>query len=177
MVLFFFNENALQFNYAFDILNAFGQKSDWKIDMKKSNAFYVEFSKGNVSQPFSVNGLSWPQNLVKYLVVNIPINNSDNNLRFSENFPSITREVQTLLNIWSSRGLTLLGKIAVLESLVIPKIVYKAIYLLITSPEIFIKKLNQIMCKLIWGSKWEKIGRSQLCCDVKEGGGKITDLN
>ena len=35
--------------------------------MNKSNAFYVGSSKGNVSQPFSVNGLSWPQNLVKYL--------------------------------------------------------------------------------------------------------------
>ena len=48
----------------------------------------------------------------KYL--DIPIDNFDNNLFFSENFPSITRKVQTLLNIWSSRSLTLLGKITVL---------------------------------------------------------------
>ena len=67
--------------------------------MNKSNDFYVGSSKGNVSQPFSDKGLSWPQNLVKYLVVNIPITNYDNNLLFSENFPGITREVQTLFNI------------------------------------------------------------------------------
>ena len=144
--------------------------------MSKSSAFYVGSSKGNVSQPFFDKGLSWPQTLVKYLGVNIPITNFDNNLLFSENFPGITREVQTLSNIWSSRGLTLLGKITILKSLVIPKIVYKATYLPVTLLEIFIKELNQIMYKFIWGSKWEKIGRSQLCCDVKEGGGKMIDI-
>ena len=45
--------------------------------------------------------------------VNTPIHNFDNSLLFSKNFPSVTREVQTFLNIWSSRGLTLLGKITV----------------------------------------------------------------
>ena len=99
MSRFFLNGNALQFNYVFDILDTFGQKSGCKVNMSKSNAFYVGSSKGNVSQPFSDKGLSWPQTLVKYLGVNIPITNFDNNLLFSENFPGITREVQTLLNI------------------------------------------------------------------------------
>ena len=81
--------------------------------------------------------------------------------------------MQTLLNIWASRGLTLLGKITVLKSLVIPKIVYKATYLSVTLPEIFIKELNRIMHKFIWGSKREKIGRSQLCYDVEKGGDKM----
>ena len=175
-IAIFLNGNALQFNYVFDILDTFGQKSGCKVNMSKSNAFCVGSSKSNFSQPFSDKGLSWPQTLVKYLGVNIPITNFDNNFLFSENFPGITREVQTLLNIWSSRGLTLLGKITILKSLVIPKIVYKATYLPVTLPETFIKELNQIMYKFIWGSKWEKIGRSQLCCDVKEGGGKMIDI-
>ena len=41
--------------------------------------------------------------------------------------------------------------------LFIPKIVYKATYLPVTLPESFIKELNQIMYKFIWGSKWEKL--------------------
>ena len=98
-VAIFLNGNALQFNYAFDILNAFGQKSGCKVNINKSNAFCVESRKGNVSQLFCVNGLSWPQNFVKYLGVNISIYNFDNSLLFSESFPCITREVQTLLNI------------------------------------------------------------------------------
>ena len=84
--------------------------------------------------------------------------------------------METLLNVWSSRSLTLLRKITVLKGLVIFKIVYKATYLPITLPEIFIKELKQIVYIFLWGSKWEKIGLSQLCCDVKEGGGKMIDI-
>ena len=78
-----------------------------------------------MSQPISVNGLSWPQNHVKYLGVNMPINNYDDNLLFSKNFPRITRKVQTLLNIWSSRGLTLLGKITLLKVWLFSKLCIK----------------------------------------------------
>ena len=144
--------------------------------MNKSIAFYVGSSKGNVSQTFSDKGLFWPEHFVKYLSVNIPITNFNNNLLFSEDFSGITREVQTLSNFWSFRGLTLLGKVTVLKSLVVPKIVFKATYLPVALLEIFIKELNQIMYKFILGLKWEKIGRSQLCCDVKKGGGKMIDI-
>ena len=33
------------------------------------------------------------------------------------------------------------------------------------------------MYKFIWASKREKIGRPQLSCEVKEGGGKMIDIN
>ena len=121
--------------------------------MDKSSTFYVGSSTGNVSQFVSINNLSWPQNLVRYLGVNISINNFHNNLLFSESFPPVTREVQTLLNIWSSRGLALLGKNTSLKSLVAPKIVYEATYLPVTLPEIFVKQLDQIMYKFVWNYK------------------------
>ena len=60
---FLFNESAFHFN----ILNAFGQRSGGKIDILKFSAFCVGSSKGKVCQPFSVNCLFWPQNLVKYI--------------------------------------------------------------------------------------------------------------
>ena len=56
-IAIFLNGNALQFNYVFDILDTFGKKSGCKVNMSKSNAFYVGSSKGNVSQPFSDKGL------------------------------------------------------------------------------------------------------------------------
>ena len=33
------------------------------------------------------------------------------------------------------------------------------------------------MYNFSWDTKWEKIGRSQLCCNVKEEGGKMIDIN
>ena len=48
--------------------------------------------------------------------------------------------MKAILNIWSSRSLTLLGKITVLQSLIIPKIIYKVSHL----PS-FVNELNQIL--------------------------------
>ena len=85
-------------------------------------------------------------------------------------------EVKTILNIWSSRGLTLLGKITIIKGLIISKLVHKASNLPFCLPDAFIKDLNQVMFRFIWGSKWEKIGRSQLCCEIEQRGAKMIDI-
>ena len=43
--------------------------------------------------------------------------------------------------------------------MVIPKLVYKASNLPVILPDSFIKQVNQVLFKFIWGSKWEKIGK------------------
>ena len=60
--------------------------------------------------------------------------------------------------------------------MIIPKLIHKASYLLIQLPEKFVKQLNQVLFTIIWGSKWEKIGRSQLCCSIEERGAKMIDV-
>ena len=82
--------------------------------------------------------------------------------------------MKSIVNIWSSKKLTLLGKITVLK---IPKLVYKAFNLHAVLPDSIANKINQILCKVIWGSKWEKIGPSQLCRDIEEGGAKMIDMS
>ena len=54
--------------------------------------------------------------------------------------------------------MTLLGKITVIKSMVITKLVYKASDLPVVLPDTFIKQVNQTLFKFIWGSKWEKFG-------------------
>ena len=55
--------------------------------------------------------------------------------------------------------------------MVIPKLIHKALYL-----PIFIYPKNSSFIYIIWDLKWEKIGRSQLCCSVEEGGAKMIDV-
>ena len=93
-----------------------------------------------------------------------------------KNFGTTIDEVKTILNIWSSRSLTLLGKTAVLKNLIIPKIIYKVSYLPIFLPDSFVNELNQILFRFIWGSKWEKISRLKLYCNIKEGGANMIDI-
>ena len=160
--------NLSQFKHVFDILNVFSDQSGWKVNMKKSNAFYVGSSRKTIFKPFSTDGLTWQTNTIKYLNVDIPVNHGDNNSVVNENFLPILNEIKSILDIWTSRGLILLRKITVTKNMVIPKLAYKVPNLLVMLPDSFMKQVNQILFKFILGSKWDKIGRSQLCCDIEK---------
>ena len=172
----YLNGNSSQFKCVFDFLDYFGKESGYKVNLSKSYAFYIRSRMGKKFKPFSSPGLSWPTLVVKYLGVNIPLNKFDELSLFEENFASTIHNLQSILNLWLVRGLTLLGKITVLKTLVFPKLINKASYLIIKLPEKFVEQLNRILFTFIWGSKWDKIGRSQLCCSIEEGGAKMIDV-
>ena len=169
----YLNGNSSQLKGVFDILDYFGKESGCKVNLSKSYAFYIGFSMGKNFKPFSSRGLSWPTSIIKYLGVNIPLKKFDELSLFEENFASTIHNLQSTLNLWLVRGLTLLGKITVLKTFVIQKLIYKSSYLLIQLPEKFVKQLNRVLFTFVWGSKWEKIGRSQLCCSIVEEGAKM----
>ena len=84
--------------------------------------------------------------------------------------------MQSILNLWSVRDLTVLGKITVLKNLVILKIIHKTSRLPMHSPEAFVEQLDKLTFKFIFGSNWEKISRSKLCCNIEDGGAKMIDV-
>ena len=87
---------------------------------------------GEKFKPFSSRGLSWPTLVIKYLGVNIPLNKFDELSLFEENFANTIHNLQSTLNLWLVRGLTLLGKITVLKTLLFQNLYIKlCIYLLI----------------------------------------------
>ena len=81
-----------------------------------------------------------------------------------------------ILNLWSAKDLTLLGKITVLKTQVISKIFQNGSYLLVHLPKSFINQLNKAMFKFIWSSRWEKISRSKLCGNIKDRGVKMFNV-
>ena len=76
------------------------------------------------------SGLSWPDTSINYLGVNIPISKFDELSLLEENFANIIHDMQSNLNLWSVRGLTLLDKITDLKTLIISKIIHKAYHLI-----------------------------------------------
>ena len=68
----------------------------------------------------------------------------------------------------------LIGKILILKSLLIPKIVYTATVLSI-SDEI-ISKVESMLYKCVWDNKPVKIKRNTLIGDYNQGGLKMPDI-
>ena len=71
-------------------------------------------------------GLKWPLHTVNYLSVTIPIKAcKDKYELFRINFDSYCNKLAPKLNLWKTRGLTLLGNITIFKSFILLKLYYK----------------------------------------------------
>ena len=83
-------------------------------------------------------------------------------------------KIESILNSWSARRLTLLGKITIIKSLAVTQIVY-LLSALPTAQEI-LQKINSLLYEFLWGSKSEKIKRTEMINEYDKGGLKMIDI-
>nr|CAB3264534.1 pol-like protein [Phallusia mammillata] len=174
--LVFLNGDVSNFDKAFSIINEFGLMSGCKINIQKSVAFFIGSKRSSLEKPYLDKGLSWPQTYFRYLGINFPITGSPKEL-FQLNFAGLIDKTKAILNIWSGRGLTLIGRVCILKSLIIPTLTYKVNVVPTELPEAFVKNLKRIFFKFIWNSNWEKVKRAKLCCNIEDGGINMFDLD
>ena len=79
-----------------------------------------------------------------------------------------------ILNSLKRRHLTLLGKITIIKSLIVPKIFYPLNFL--DPPNGYTQKCNSILFKFIWG-KQDLVKRMTLIANISEGGLNMMDID
>ena len=84
-------------------------------------------------------------------------------------------ELSNCLKRWSHRKLTLMGKITVVKTFALPKLIYPFTGLSDPTKQI-INKLNSEIFSFIWDSKPDKIQRTRLYQDYKNGGLRLISL-
>ena len=122
---------SLSHRTLFDTLKLFGTYSGLKVNHDKMEILLL----GNMEINSSELGVNEISKVIKILGVNFTFNHS---LFYKLNFESIEKSLRGLLKSWGWRGLTLLGKIQVIKSFAIPKILYRVV--LISNKKEFIKK-------------------------------------
>ena len=116
----------------------------------------VRFSNSN----FKVLGLDFSLDLSSMVAIN-----------YTKKF----KEVSQILKSWEHRKLTLLGKITVVKTLALSKL----IHLFTTLPNLQdtkFQELNSILFKFIWCGKPDKIRRTTLVGDLDQGGLNMVHL-
>ena len=93
--------------------------------------------------------------------------------RKKDNFDSVLKSIKKALNMWKWRGLTLIGRIQIVKSFAIPKIMSRASLIPVSSE--LIKEVNKELYSFIWKGK-DKVKRSALINDIEDGGLKMLDL-
>ena len=129
---------------------------------------WIGSSTNNKSIPF---GLNWPTEPIKD--VDVLFYTYNQRFLLEKNFIERLDSIKKPIRIWSSRGLSIYGKVTLIKSVLILKFVYRSSLLPI--PKEFVKELNQILFHFLWKGPDKLIRVSVIIYD--KGGLKMTDVD
>ena len=154
-------------NALFQQLDLFKNLCGLEINSSKTEGMWIGSQKNNDEKPLGIN---WPSEPIKALGVFFTY---DQALLYEKNFQHRLDNMKKLTNIWSSRGLSIYGKVTMIKSLLIPKLVY--VSSLLPTPLKIIKQVNHIIFTFLWKGK-DKVTRLSAINTLEEGGIKMIDI-
>ena len=108
--------------------------------------------------------IKWPDEPINALGVYFTYNQKVlKEKKFIEHLDSVKK----LINIWSSRGLSIYRKVTIIKSFLIPKFVY--VCSLLPTPKKLIQELNKVLFKFLWKGR-DKVKRVSVINEYDEGG-------
>ena len=93
-----------------------------------------------------------------------------------DNYDPIIEKMKTTLDRWRNRRLSLAGRICILKSLVMAKLIY-CVSVLPAPSKNMVKEIQDLMYEFIWKGKSERIARKVLIGDYRQGGYRMPDLD
>ena len=150
-----------------EIVEEFGNMAGLCLNVKKTKAICLGKWAKSRSNPL---GMKWTRSPVKILGVHFSYDDKGNELNFNQKL----KVSQTKLDMWSSRDLTLFGKVMIIKTLGISQLIYSASNLPVPAG---IEDLVKTKCfNFLWRNKKDKIKRSGLYQDTSKGGLRMTDM-
>ena len=141
------------------LLNEFKLISGLEINTSKTEAMWLGRLRDKTYTPFN---FKWPKEPICALGIYFSYNTEHaNKLNFEERINNLEKT----LNGWKRRKLTLLGRINIVKTLGLSKLIYNASVLSI--PKHFVKEINRISFNFIWEGKPGKVKRSTIIREKK----------
>jgi exonuclease III len=169
---FTLNGDRKSFEACIEILDSFGRKSGLIINPGKSSAMWLGSKKNSPVKFMEHLNIIW--NPPKTKILGIWFTNTLNDciqLNYSEKF----YEVRRLTQIWLKRNITPLGRVAVLKSLILSKLIHLWI-LLPKPPDNLINDLQKLCYSFVWGNKIDRISRKTAIKSIYDGGMGLPDI-
>ena len=90
------------------------------------------------------------------------------------NWETKFEKAKNLLKSWEKRNLSLLGKILIVKTLIIPQFTYIASSTVLNKQ--YVDQLEKEIYNYIWDGKKDKVKRNSLIADYEKGGLKMIDV-
>ena len=165
------SEKSLQ--NAMSTLNKFRDMSGLKINNDKTVAVWIGSFKNRNTKICNNLKINWNFNgTFDFLGV---IFDTDLDEMISHNYNKSLQAMTKMISNWKKRNLTVLGRVVVIKSLVLPKLSYVA-QMLPNPDKEFIKEVNNMFYKYVWNDKPDRVKRNQFVQNYENGGVKMPDV-
>jgi hypothetical protein len=160
------------FEECLNVLDVFGKKSGLIMNNEKTSAMWLGNVKNSSVKYMQHLNMIWNPPQIK--VLGIWISNTLIDC-VESNYMETIYEARKLFQIWSKRNITPLGRIAILKSLILSKLIQLWL-LLPRPPENLLNELQKMCYNFVWNNKPDKICRKTAIKTIKNGGLGIPDL-
>ena len=160
------------FETLIDILENFSCISGLKLNPKKCQVLRIGVIKDTNIEYLEKTKFQWSSYKAKALGM-VFSTNKERSLKF--NLDSRIKQFETCLKQWQHRKLTLMGKITVIKTFALPKLIF-ALSARPNPSNVTINHVEKIVYAFIWDHKPEKIKRNTLIQKNEAGGIKMVDI-
>lgn len=151
-------------------LSLFKQQIGLDINVEKSCIYRIGGIAGSMVI-LNSHGIPWINQNLNVLGINVT---SQDNI-VSTNMDPLISKMQARLDVWRSRDLSLIGKVLILNSLIMSIFVYRMSVLPSLSKGI-VQQINKIWSHFLWSGKKPKIAWNILCSPKNHGGLGLSHL-
>ena len=169
----FLEKNKDSYNSCMELLIKFSQISGLKVNFNKTTAVKIGFDEdfGNVQA--DEKDIKW-QLEGKFTLLGIKYDLDANDFTLS-NYEVKLNYFRKILDNWNHRNLTMYGKVCIIKSLALPKLVH--LFSSLPNPPInFIKNIEDACFDFIWNGKNDKIKRTTMYSNYDKGGLRIPNI-
>ena len=164
-----FLKNSFEIKEAKSSLEQFGKIAGTKLNIGKCEELWIGSSK-NRQNACTLYNIKWTKEPIRYLGIYIGY---DSQKCFKLNFENRIRQVDEVLAQAAKRNLTLFGKVCIMKSLALAKIIYVPMCLVV--PELVIKQMDHRIFRCLWGKR-DRIKRKSIINKLEDGGLNMVDF-
>ena len=154
-------------NSLFTILDNFSVVSGLKVNKEKTQVMPIG---SNITQCYGIENTCDTLHILGIDII------QDRRRIITSNFDPILTKIKSCLNIWSQRHLSLFGKIEVVKTLAISRLVY-ALTLLPSPSRDYLYQIEKVLLQFIWNNKPAKIRSGILKSTKNFGGADMPDIS
>lgn len=164
-----FLKSKYEIEKALNIIEIFGNFSGLKLNKNKTEGIWIGKLKHCKDKVCNVSFTNKP---VKVLGLYVGINKKECD---ELNWSNKIEKIKNLIKSWEKRNLTLIGKILIVKTLIIPQFTYIASVTHFNQE--YIKMLEKEIYKFIWNNKPDKVKRTTMIASYEKGGLNMIDIN